>query len=314
LSGKEVRQIDNDQQFFGGAISPDGKVLAPGTHQRIELWGAGTGDEVPLLGGGQKLLYPVQGVSPDGKTLDSPRPRATDTLWEVASGKERGQVRVEAGPGAADPRFFRRFGGEGDNVTTLAFAADGRTLAVGCSDHAVRLCDLARGEELQPLAGHAAPLASAVFTPDGKQLVTFDMEGLRLTWDGRRVTRPPAGSLVLLSDAEFAELWSDLCTGAAFRVYRAVRYLTSDPGRTLPLLSGHVKPVPAGDAQRIAQLIGDLQSPSAAVRRKAMMELRTHGEAAYGALSLVPEDQRRGPNQAAAMLLQQMKVEDPIGD
>src|SRR5262249_38424346 len=59
--------------------------------------------------------------------------------------------------------------------------------------------------------------------------------------------------------------------------------------------AGHVEPVPAGDAQKINQLIIDLQNPNAGVRRKAMTELRGHGEAALGALSQLPDQNRNLP-------------------
>jgi hypothetical protein len=45
-----------------------------------------------------------------------------------------------------------------------------------------------------------------------------------------------------------------------------------------------------------------------------MMELRKHGEAAYGALSQLPEDQKRGGNQAVMIMLQKLKVDDPTGE
>jgi hypothetical protein len=80
-------------------------------------------------------------------------------------------------------------------------------------------------------------------------------------------------------------LWNDLAEQDAFRGYRAQRHLVSDPKRAVPLLSRHLKPVPAGDTARIKQLIEDLSNPNAGKRRKAMTELRTkHGEAALGAL------------------------------
>jgi WD40 repeat protein len=45
-SGKETRQIDNDMQFGGLAVSPDGKQLALGTNQHVEIWDLATTDEV----------------------------------------------------------------------------------------------------------------------------------------------------------------------------------------------------------------------------------------------------------------------------
>ena len=52
-----------------------------------------------------------------------------------------------------------------DNVAaTVAFAPDGRTLAVGCADGVVRLWDLTTGNQLLPLVGHKGAVRAVRFT------------------------------------------------------------------------------------------------------------------------------------------------------
>src|SRR5262249_13463546 len=186
-TGKEVRQIDNDQPFFGLAVSPDGKVLALGTQQRVELWDAASGEEVRVLHGPNPSNFRALPFAPRVKMLATAGAGPAIQLWEVASGKERHQFRLAAeSPAVVNPRFP----GGPEAVSALAFSADGTLLAAGGNDSAIHLWELLTGEEFPPLAGHAAPVRALVFTPDGKQLVSFDAEGLRLAWKVDRL-KPP---------------------------------------------------------------------------------------------------------------------------
>jgi hypothetical protein len=128
------------------------------------------------------------------------------------------------------------------------------------------------------------------FTADGKNLVSVDNEGTRMTWSVSRIHsqlnfKPPK-----LSAEELTEVWNDLAEADVFRTYRAIRYLSADPAQTLPFVQGRVKPVPAGDTDQINQLVQDLQNQNGGVRRRAMSELRKHGDAALGALVLLGND------------------------
>jgi hypothetical protein len=137
-----------------------------------------------------------------------------------------------------------------------------------------------------PLTGFRGQVSAMTFTPDGKELIAMDSEGTRLTWRMALIQRSNRGRLTPLSDADFAELWTDLVEPDLFRVYRARRHLVADPKRALPLLAHNLKPVPPGDTDRIKELMKDLSNANAGIRRKVMTELRSkHGEAALGALT-----------------------------
>jgi hypothetical protein len=328
-TGKQLREIDNDEPFVSLALSPDGTLLAVGTQGRVEIWDAVSGDEVRVLQAPENHTYSLLAFSPDGKTLAAAEAEAPAVrLWEVASGKERDTVRLMmnrpeaaavpgAGPGAVRVRFRAGPGGAvpeeaAEALTALAVAPDGRTLALGCGDQAIRLWDLSAGRELPPLVGHQGPVRALAFTPDGRRLVSFDPTGLRLTWDARRLRRHANAPLVRLDADDFNGLWDDLGEGDAFRVYRAVRHLAADPDRALPLLRGRLKPVPAGDQERIKALVADLQGPSAARRRKAMAELRRHGEAALAALNALGEEQKQ--NRAVQIVLARLEAQRDSAD
>jgi len=64
---------------------------------------------------------------------------------------------------------------------SAAFTPDGKTLAVGCNDCAIRLYDVASGDLRGEFPGHAHPVAALAFNADVTLLVTSSSGQLR--WD-----------------------------------------------------------------------------------------------------------------------------------
>jgi WD40 repeat protein len=189
----------------------------------------------------------------------------------MATGKERGNIRV---PTDMTPPHLRVWRGNIQGLSALAFSADGKFLAIGAGDRAIHIWNMSSDSELPPLIGHSGAIRALVFTPDGKRLVSFDQDGLKSVWSVTAFEKTAPARLASLSDRDFEELWTNLVEGDAFQTFRAVRHMQTDPRRALALLRQHVQPVPTGDTQRIGQLVADLQSPDAGLRRKAMAEIR----------------------------------------
>jgi hypothetical protein len=291
-TGKQIREIDNDQQITSLAFTPDGRHLAVCTQQqRLELWDAETGAEVRVFSATGNM-YRLMTFSPDGKMMAAiGNEPDTVHIWETVSGKERGTVHcgVQATPAVVNRRGRRIvFPGNNlnnNNILALAFSADSRLLAVAKQDSAIHLWDLQGDRELAPLSGFRGQVGAMVFSADGKELIGMDSEGTRLSWRMAALRRNNNVHLKPLDDADFTELWNDLAESDIFITYRARRHLLGDSKRAVALLSRHLEPVPAGDTARIQQLIKDLSSTNAGTRRIAMTELRSkHGEAALGAL------------------------------
>ncbi len=135
------------------AFSPDGKTLAVGTHNAVQLWsvaekksiatwktGSGYAKSLAFLPGGQKLVVGAyQSVS----------------VWDVVSGsKER------------DLPKHRGF------ITSLAVSPDGKLLATGCDDEAARLIRIEDGVLLKTLEHDRDPVQCVAFSADGKTLAT----------------------------------------------------------------------------------------------------------------------------------------------
>jgi WD40 repeat protein/beta-lactamase regulating signal transducer with metallopeptidase domain len=152
-AGKELRKIAPPQAVTGFAFSPDGRALATENADRtITLWEVASGKEQGRLGkpaepqpqGGRMtgLRLVINGgsggdftepsgpiglaFSPDGRALAARGPDRSVHLWDVAAGKDIGQLKGHEGV-----------------IETVAFAPDGKTLASGATDTTILLWDAA---------------------------------------------------------------------------------------------------------------------------------------------------------------------------
>jgi WD40 repeat protein len=144
------------------ALSTDGKLLAAAAENGTSLWDVGTG---------KRLALPVRGEWVNGVAFD----REANILASAI---------VDGGVVLWDVRHNRRMGaalGTGsDRADSVAFSADGRTLAAG-TDHGITglghlyLWDVPSGQQLGlPLADRSSsgwPVDTLAFSPDGRMLV-----------------------------------------------------------------------------------------------------------------------------------------------
>jgi len=140
------------------AFSPDGRELAVGGYHEITVWNPADG---LLLRRIRNVARQTQGLaySPDG------------TLLAAASGT----------PGkTGEVKLFQAQGGElvktlatlPDLALTVAFSPDGRRLASGGADNAIRVYEVTSGKPELVIEQHADWVMALAFSPDGAHLAS----------------------------------------------------------------------------------------------------------------------------------------------
>jgi WD40 repeat protein len=162
------------------AFSPDGRKLITaggGGGSALQIWDTDTGE---LLFG--QILAHYRRI-----TAAFVRPGDTTGSWEMATADEGGLVKVwelgrkADGSAGLDVQTRPAPAGLNDPVATLAFTLDGRTLASGGADRALRLRDPETGQERAALAGHTDVILLVAFRAD-QALLTVGREGFVRVW------------------------------------------------------------------------------------------------------------------------------------
>jgi WD40 repeat protein len=146
-------------------------------------------------------------MSPDGKRLavDFPSPDNTVRILDLAGRRVDGK------------------GGElklpGGQLLVLAFAPDGKTLAVGEREGSVSLWDVSKNGPrcLKTLSGHYGPVRALAFRPDGKVLASGSPDGTIRQWvvngAASKERNAPTGHAEALNAVAFSPDGASLATG-----------------------------------------------------------------------------------------------------
>ena len=260
------------QRALAMAVAADGKHLAISVEKGISVRSAADGSELRLIPvtPDPKSIVTFQtradalAFSPDGSLIAATRWDEGDVyVWETATGRE---VRRLVGHAAPDNTRIME--------TAIAFSSNGRWLATGHADRTVRVWELATAKEALRLTGNDTTVSGVSFARDGRTLLTS--AGVEvLEWD----LQPGAGG-----PAELDSLWADLASDDAAKAYKAAALLSARGDRAAEYLKAKISPVPPVDADRMAQLVNDLDSGRFATREAATKALAELGDVARPAL------------------------------
>ena len=168
LRGIELRCTfqEHEQDIYGVAWSPDGRLLASGGKERkILVWAAEDGRLVHSLTGHEDNIGALA-WSPDGQMLASGSDDKTIRIWEVAS--ETAVMTLRS---------------HGDNVLSVAWSPNGQMLASGSVDHQVILWDIETARPSHAFAEHTDAVNCVVWSPNGRILASASGDTTIRLWD-----------------------------------------------------------------------------------------------------------------------------------
>jgi WD40 repeat protein len=282
-TGKEVLRIRGGIPVPGRlGLSPDGNLVASASPEprltvlhrvrtgfkaadgTFRVWDVASGKERWRRADVHSSQF---AFSPDGKWIATSGQMESDDfsgstevrLWDAATGREiwLGQKHSDA------PHVF-------------AFTPDSRMLATADLGGVVCFWEVATGQVRRSFRAHDWAICSVSFSPEGGRLATLGYEETALVWD---LAHPPSR----LSAAEVEAEWEALASPDGERAYAALRRLSADPERSLPLLRQHLRPT-APDREVLAKLIAELDDDQFPARERAEKTLGDFGDVAVPSL------------------------------
>lgn len=263
--------------------TPDGSgiLIASGTESQVPVFDPETKQFRQVFG-------PVDGgvnavdMTRDGRMVAAATMGPSIYFWEAATGKQRLMIK--------DVGY----------ATCVALSPDGRILAVANDglhsrsdgekvvEHTdgrliVRLLDTLTGREFHRYSGHTGAVYRLAWSADGTRLLSASKDASALVWDVSPAIRAKLPKAPLTDD-DARKAVAVLGGTDAAAVYKDMARLAASPSTAVNAMRHLLRPVVLPDADQVAALVRDLDSPQFAVRERAAGQLAKQGQGVEGSL------------------------------
>ncbi len=198
-------QLQHDASVYCGVFSPDGKLLATGSENYLQLWDATTGQAIGARCDHEGVVVRLAFHPTEPWLLSASQPGLVK-VWDIGSRSVRFAVQHEARLTMAgfSPdgrwiysagydgtlRFWRATDGiaDGDRlkhdetILSCVFSPDSRYALTGGQVHTARLWEIASREAASPPLPHAGPVSASDFRHDSQVFATGDLQGKIRVW------------------------------------------------------------------------------------------------------------------------------------
>lgn len=321
-SGRAVATLGKAARIFtASAFSPDGRRLYSGEWAGpVRAWNLRTQKELPVIDREQHTTRALR-VSADGRYLacaDNPeaaegaRPEivvwdlekgaivhrlrpspATMQAWDIAF-SPGGSLLVAVG-GATDRKegfaaaWDIRSGQEKLNRSGLpglalcvSVSPDGRMLAIGGEDCAVRILEVLTGGLRREFSGHESSVQSIAFAAGGRLVASASADAPIYVWDALGLEQ--SSRLAPWTAAQRDRAWHALAEVDAAQAFGVMREMIARPAAAVELIGARLRPEHSADGARVPDLVRALDADDFVVRESATEALIALGEQATAAL------------------------------
>ena len=172
------------------AFTPDGKSLVIGGHHELTVWDAAKGTLQKRVFTRAERAY-AMAFMPDGTLAvagSRPGQEGDVRVFDLNAKPTKTDGGVDYLDGVHDPKvMLKQLHEADDSVLCLALSADGKRLAAGGCDRAVRVWDISAGAKdaklEQTVENHADWVLGVAFTADGKYLLSGSRDKTAKVWD-----------------------------------------------------------------------------------------------------------------------------------